>query len=370
MTFDALVVGGGPAGCAAAIVMARSGHRVALIERSARDLRHPWAALATGAALRQFRLLDVEPTGHHISQLRVSTHSTSLLRSLNDETLTVIRRPEVDHQLLAIAEDLGVHVLLGHEATRPTIERGFLRGAAVVHDGSERHLSAEYVVIADGANSTFGRALGTHRRRDLPYLTCASATWDTPLSRVVECEVIVGLRRADDEVMPGHGWVAPDGHGSATITVVIPSTARDASAVNPLAVLDATARSVAQRWSLDPDRPSVEPRTLRLPVGRSVSPIVGPTFVVVGDAAATTDPFSALGLGPALASGTMAGERVSSAIATGASAPLQSYPDDLAQLMGSNHRRAAVALQITGREIGHAATVAALKLIAAASRSR
>lgn len=370
MTFDALVVGGGPAGCAAAITMARSGHRVALIERSAGDPRHPWAALATSAAMRQLRVLDVEPAGHRISQLRLTTQSTSLLRSLGDASLTVIRRPDVDHQLLSIAEGLGVEVLLGHEATRPMIERGFVRGAAVVNDGSERNLSAEYVVIADGANSTFGRALGTHRRRDLPYLTCASGTWDTPLSRVVECDVIVGLRRGDDEVMPGHGWVAPDGRGSATITVVIPSTARDASAANPLAVLDATVRSVAQRWSLDPDRPSIEPRTLRLPVGRSVSPIVGPTFVVVGDGAATTDPFSALGLGPALASGTMAGERVATAIATGASAPLQSYPDDLTRLLRNDHRRAAIALQIAGREIGHAATVAALKLVAGASRGR
>ena len=370
MTFDALVVGGGPAGCAAAIVMTRAGHHVALIERNDRDARHSWAALATGAALRQLRLLDVEPARHDISQVRVSTNSTSLLRSLGEESLTVIRRPEVDQQLLSIAEGLGVEMLLGHEATRPTIERGFLRGATVVHNGSERTLSAEYVVVADGANSTFGRALGTYRRRDLPYLTCVSGTWDTPLSRVVECEVIVGPRRGDDEVMPGHGWVAPDGRGSATITVVIPSTARDASAANPLAVLDATVRSVAQRWSLDPDHPSVEPRTLRLPVGRSVSPIVGPTFVVVGDAAATTDPFSALGLGPALASGAMAGERVATAIATGASAPLQSYPDDLSRLLRNDHRRAAVALQITGREIGHAATVAALRLVAAASRSR
>lgn len=367
MAHDALVVGGGPSGCAAAIAIAHSGSSVALIDRG-RGLAHPWAALLTHDARAELEKIGFSTTIHEIAQVRVGDGERSMVRSLPPGDLGVVRRPEFDDALLDTARANGVEVLDHHDAHRPVIERGFVRGADVVNDAAEITLRAEYTVIADGANSTFGRALGTHRRRDLPHLITARGTWSSPLSRVVECEVLIGLRRSSGEDLPGHATIIPDGDGSVTVTVVVPSTARDAAAVNPTNVLEETARNIADRWALDPDQPIGELRSARLPTGRSVGPVAGPTFCVVGDAAATADPLTALGLGPALVSGSLAGRCVAEAIATGASAPLQAYPDGLDEIIRRRNRWGSMALNLAGREVGNRALRATLRLAASARR--
>ena len=63
------------------------------------------------------------------------------------------------------AEAAGATLLQGADAIAPVIDRGFVRGAVVqtADAPSPVELRARYVVVADGANSRFGRALGTFR---------------------------------------------------------------------------------------------------------------------------------------------------------------------------------------------------------------
>lgn len=371
MTHDALVVGGGPAGCAAAIDIARSGRSVVLVERREQSADHDanhWGALLSRPARQLLHRYDDGFDIHEISQLRVSNGDRSALRPLDDGRLGVVARTVLDDALIDIARRAGVEVLSGHEATRPIVDRGFLRGAEVSGPIVNGPLDAEYVIIADGANSTFGRSLGTYRRRNLPHLICARGTWSSPLSRVVECEIIIGLRRSSGDRLPGHIVVTPDGHGSVTLAVTIPSMAGDSAAVNAVTILDEAARTVSSRWAIDPDRPLGELRTTRLPVGRSVRPIAGPTFLVVGDAAASADPLTALGLGPALIGGQLAGACVAEAISTGASAPLQAFPDGLERALRRHHRWAQLSLQVAGRELGSRALSGAVRLLASTGR--
>ena len=76
----------------------------------------------------------------------------------------VVRRRDLDQFVAANAVTAGASVLEGHEAVRPLIERGFVRGATVQRaDGSTDDVRAAFTVVADGANSRFGRALGTFR---------------------------------------------------------------------------------------------------------------------------------------------------------------------------------------------------------------
>ena len=56
-----------------------------------------------------------------------------------------------------------------------------MRGATVqTKDGEIREIHAKYVIVADGANSRFGRALGTFRTREWPYGTAIRTYWETP----------------------------------------------------------------------------------------------------------------------------------------------------------------------------------------------
>src|SRR5260370_13823269 len=64
----------------------------------------------------------------------------------------------------------GATLWTGTEAVEPVADGGLVTGAVVRRgvDGTHETVHARYVVVADGANSRFGRALGTARDRTYP----------------------------------------------------------------------------------------------------------------------------------------------------------------------------------------------------------
>ena len=182
---DVLVVGGGPAGAATAYWLARHGHRVAVVERktfprekTCGDGLTPRAVyqldeMGLGTALQSYHRFDgLRATAHgKVLELPWPQHPTYPSHGY------VVRRRELDQLVAKNAVDAGAVLLEGHEALDPVVERGFVRGATVRHQGSVSQLRAKYVVVADGANSRFGRALGTVRAREWPYGTAIRTYW-------------------------------------------------------------------------------------------------------------------------------------------------------------------------------------------------
>ena len=237
------------------------------------------------------------------------------------------------------------------EALAPITERGLVRGARCADPtGGSVDIHAEVLVVADGANSTFGRSLGTQRRRDLPYLVGVRRRWAT--HRAASAMITRSLQRDDGGDLPGLGWALPDDEGGLTVGVTIPSTTRDAEGVNPHQVLE---RLIA-RWRdggrIDLGEPLGDARGGRVPVGGSVGPIAGPTFLVVGDAAAMAHPVGGLGIAPALRTGTLAGRAVATALTEGDNTALQSYAHAVRSEFAEEHRRARNAVRIIGSPIG------------------
>jgi hypothetical protein len=77
----------------------------------------------------------------------------------------------------------GATVWQGAEATAPLVEGGFVAGAMVRRGdtGATEAVRARYVVVADGANSRFGRALGTSRDRAYPLGMAIRGYFTSPL---------------------------------------------------------------------------------------------------------------------------------------------------------------------------------------------
>lgn len=355
---DVLVVGGGPAGCAAAIRLAAVGHQVTVLERSTGRTPFARGDLLVPAAVDELTELGID-----IAALGANPISGTRLRYGDravpvrwPETRTseadgaVLRRSILNTALRERARDVGAEVHIGARATTPTVERGFVRGASVEYrDGSTGVISCRFLVVADGANSRFGRGLGTHRDRRWPYAISTSTYVTSDRSTDSWLETSLGPLDANDHPVTGHGWVHPVGDGTLNVGVTVLSSYRDVRGVNIVKLLDAFVDSVAPRWRFDPNERLVEPVRRRIPVGGSVSPTMGPTFLVAGDAAAMANPFNSHGVRAALATGSTAADVLDEALTVGNSTTLQQYPRLLDDALGRYHKVGRLTARFLGR---------------------
>jgi flavin-dependent dehydrogenase len=95
----------------------------------------------------------------------------------------VVRRRELDEMVAEQAVKAGATIWQGAEAVEPVVDGGLLAGAMVrdKDSGVVKPVRARYVVVADGANSRFGRALGTARDRSFPLGMAIRGYFTSPL---------------------------------------------------------------------------------------------------------------------------------------------------------------------------------------------
>jgi geranylgeranyl reductase family protein len=263
----------------------------------------------------------------------------------------VVRRRELDQMVALNAEAAGAELLQGHEANQPILERGLLRGAVVTdkETHSTFELRAQYVIVADGANSRFGRSLGTSRAKQMPYGTAIRTYWESPRHAEPWIESALDVKDRNGNSMPGYGWIFPVGDGTINIGVGLLSTFRDFKSVNTTQLLDAYAHMVADDWGIDPGSPTQRATSGRIPMGGSVGPKVGPTYIVVGDAAGSVNPFNGEGIDYAYETARMAAEVIGEAITTGNAAALMRYQTLIDDEYGQYFKVARLFARIIGR---------------------
>ena len=116
------------------------------------------------------------------------------------------------------------------------------------------------------------------------------------------------------------------GDGTVNIGVGLLSTFRDFKSVNTTHLLDAYAHQVAERWEIDPGRPDAKAKSGRIPMGGSVGPNAGPSFLVIGDAAGSVNPFNGEGIDYAYETARLAADVLHEALASNDPTALQQYP--------------------------------------------
>jgi geranylgeranyl reductase family protein len=356
MPADVLVVGAGPAGAVAAAALAAAGHRVVIVDRAIAPGTKPCGELVTPRAVAALERAGIDrlDTYHAISHIRLTTsgHSTSTAWPSHDEYRDrgfVAPRPRLEAQLQQRAIAAGARLLRGHDATAPIVERGFVRGAHVTrHDGSSLELRAAFTVVADGADSRFGRALGTYREPAWPAARAHRAIYASGLHDTPEIELILDLTDRAGTPITGYGWMFPRGDGTANIGVLILSTSPSFQVVNPAHLLDQCIDANAGRWRLAGD-PVVAPAGGRIPIGSSVGPAAGPTYLVVGDAAGAANPLSGAGIEYAIETGLLAAGVLVEALSAGNAAPLQRYPKLLGDRYGSYFKVGRMVDRMLGR---------------------
>lgn len=371
---DVLVVGGGPAGCAVAIPLARSGAKVVVVERSPATRPYGFANLISPRsidALDELGVLD-DVVLHRIDGLRLTAgeHSTSIgWPERVDEPgesahAATVRRHEFDGALLAAADRLGATTLTEHEAIAPIVDRGFVRGARIVDPhGDEFELRADFTVVADGADSRFGRAIGTSREQTWPWAVAQSATFASALHTATEVELVFDLRDRAGTPITGAGWMFPAGDGTVGVGVSLFSTSPSFQVINPAHLLDRFVEERRAAWLLD-GGPTEIPATGRIPLGLSVGPSAGPTYLLVGDAVGSANPLSGGGVDTALESGLIAADVLGEAIASDTAYDLQRYPQLLNDEFGRYYRVG----RLADRLLGHPSVSTRLGRLAAGNR--
>jgi geranylgeranyl reductase family protein len=262
----------------------------------------------------------------------------------------VVRRRDLDQLVADHAVKAGATLLPGTEALTPLVDRGFVRGAVVRRKDAAgpEELRARYVVVADGANSRFGRALGTFRTKEWPYGTAIRGYWPSPLHDEPWIESALDVKDRNGNPMPGYGWIFPVGDGTVNVGIGLLSTFRDFKSVNTTRILNEYVATAPSYWELRPEQ-GTKPTSGRLPMGGSVGPKAGPTYLVVGDAAGTVNPFNGEGIDYAYETGRMAAGILHQALDGNDPVVLQTYPKLLDDEYGQYFKVARLFARAIGR---------------------
>jgi geranylgeranyl reductase family protein len=336
-TWDALVVGAGPAGASAAHWLADAGHRVLVVDKKRFPREKTCGDGLTPRAVRQLHdmgLADPLTQFRRFDGLRSIAHGMTLeLRWPDHPDFPsygyVVRRRDLDEMVAERAVKVGATLWSGAEAMAPIVEDGLVTGATIRRDGTAQPVRAKYLVVADGANSRFGRALGTVRDRTYPLGMAIRGYFTSPFHDEPWIESHLDLRDRDGRHLPGYGWIFPVGDGTVNVGVGLLSTFSGWKDINTSTLMDAFVATAPKRWGISPETSCGAPTGGMLPTGGSSSPTIGPNWLVAGDAAGSINPFNGEGISVAYETGRFAASAVANAIATNDGLALAQYVENV-----------------------------------------
>jgi len=339
---DVAIVGGGPAGAALALRLARRGLDVLVLERASAWRWRAGGVFASPAAMRELRGLGLgEELLRRIAQpvpaMRVETPGGVSFRltyraeragdGAPGERAVGIDRSTLDPALLAAAEAAGARIRPG-----TTFESADLQGArrapvtvSARDEAGELVVEARVLAGADGLRSAVARAVGVERRPRLPgrvglTFHLADAAGDS-------------VRDARMVVLPGaYCGIAPVPGGRVNVGIVLFGGAWRAQLgrTGPRATAAAVLRSVP---AAGPDGPGegwrdgavLDAIVGAAPLGSRVARRAGDGWLLLGDAAGFLDPFTGEGLHRALVSARLAAEAIEACLEGPDRAPLRRY---------------------------------------------
>lgn len=304
-----LIAGGGPAGTSTAIALAASGLEVELIDRAHFPRPRIGESLPPkiAPALAALGVLEaVEAAGFTRMKGTTVAQGNDITRHdfdpLGRHLGWQVDRGRFDQLLLERAKTLGVAVTEGEAALAPILDGERIAGLLVKRgDGGEAERRAGMIVDATGGSALLGRALGLRKRDDVRTVALA-AEW-------------TGARGPDD-LPPENtlfelfedGWIwsvlKADGRRNVTLGLdakrvktrdslpleLYRERVTQGRLIGPL-LTQATLDSELSAWDA---------------TGYSAREVIGPGWIVAGDASSVIDPLTSQGVYKAIQSGLAA----------------------------------------------------------------
>ncbi len=309
--FHVIILGGGPAGLATALGLAREGRSTLLLERSRYD---DWrvgetlppevlVVLARLGVWDRFREAGNTPSNGILSAWGSSDLYDNDFISNAYGTGWHIDRKRFDAMLASAAEEAGAQVWRGARA-RAVSRCG--RGWRVVieHATVPREAEAQILVDATGRAGWIARSQGSRRRAYDQMIGLIGVL--APEASASPTVPVLLLEAAEE----GWWYSAPLPDGSLLVAYMTDAGYLAGSGVCRMEFwkekLGRTTHTASRAWGL---RPPAEVR-VRSAGSSLLEKITGPGWVAVGDAASVYDPLSAAGIGKALHGGLHAARAI------------------------------------------------------------
>lgn len=302
--YDAVVVGGGPAGATAAKELAEAGRHVVLLDRAGRI--KPCGGAIPPRLMRDFAVPPSMLVARATSARMIAPSAKTVEMPVGDGYVGMVDREHYDEWLRVRADEAGA---VRQTGTFERIERDEAGIAEIVYrdaDGSEARLRTRAVIGADGARSKVARQTLKGADR-VPCVFAYHEVIKAPRGGAADyaaqqCDVVYQGDLSPDF----YAWVFPHGD-TASVGV--------GSARKGFALRDSVAR-LRRTTGLDACE-TVRGEGAPIPLKPLKRWDNGRDVVVAGDAAGVVAPASGEGIYYAMASGRMAAEGVERYLASG-----------------------------------------------------
>ncbi|MEQ8908677.1 MAG: geranylgeranyl reductase family protein [Vicingaceae bacterium] len=316
--FDVIIVGAGPAGCAAAFMLAQQNLEVVILEKGQFPRDKICGDALSPDVMNQFLIMD-EKLASDFDQLTTKKKAHSIhFFAPNHERLDVhYKNPKLD---AFVAKRLDFdHFLAEQIRQKPNVsllENKKVKKIVVTNQEAkviteEDTFQAEIILGADGAHSVVKSQLLGNKVNKKHYSAGLRQYYKNlaPLAENSGIEL-----HFYQEALPGYLWIFPLPNNQANVGIGMLSEAVSKHQVNLkdlMQELISTHPKLKERFQ--EAVPMEKPQGFGLPLGSQKVKCSGNRFLLLGDAASLIDPFTGEGIGNAIRSGRVAADHLAAA---------------------------------------------------------
>jgi len=321
--YDALIVGGGPAGASAAIRLALGGARVLLVEQkkfpraklcgefiSPECLEHfaqlgALDSMMTAGGVKILETVFYTQSGRSLS---VPSEWFGASTAANASTALGLSRAEMDRRLLTRAREVGVEVCEETQAVGLIKESSRVAGVSLKMNGVEvRHVSSRVTIDATGRARALSRLLEKEERRTVPKSRAALVAFKAHLE---------GARNSDGQCeiysyRGGYGGLSSVENDLGNLCfIVAASDAKRCGSDAERVMREVVSQNKRAAYALENARVASTWLSVALETFGRSTPAPADGLLAIGDAASFIDPFTGSGMLMALESGEAAAQTV------------------------------------------------------------